>query len=130
MENALDEKQTLIDQLREENQKLFMKEFGKLKHEVLSRSQSDNMNVTLPDQRKLQESQLEIAGLRESAAEYQDTIKKLKDRVGQLQQRLDIEEKRDLNSQQINQHIGVTRMHSETVQNKIESMKLNFELLE
>ena len=33
-----------------------MKEFGKLKHEVLSRSQSDNMNVTLPDQRKLQES--------------------------------------------------------------------------
>ena len=66
--------------------------------------------------------------LRESAHHYQDTIQKLKERVGQLQQKLALEDQRE-SSLPLGQDESA-QINTDSVQNKIQSMKLNFELLE
>ena len=66
--------------------------------------------------------------LRESAHHYQDTIQKLKERVGQLQHKLALEDQRE-SSLPLGQDESA-QINTDSVQNKIQSMKLNFELLE
>ena len=74
------------------------------------------------------DSVAETKKIQESQQEYQDTIQRLKDRVNSLQDRLAMEERKADSSEK--KHDMLNQTDTVLVQNRIESMRLNFDLLE
>jgi len=103
--------------------------FSQLKEDLLRPSNSSPPFQQATSEIKSSHESVIVAQGAHDSSKYQDTIQRLKERVDQLQDRLAFEEKKDLSHPLIMEK-SLVFQNTVEVQNRIDSMRLNFDLLE